>query len=294
MADSYRSTGPGNGRVSARRANFNPLAAHHEAAPPGLDGLSSDDSDAAALVSADLYQMKPFFPGQPKSLSGIALRAFCLGIALAASGIAAAGILLCTDSPIWRVPFFLFALSIFHFLEFWCTAERNTLVAKIDSFLLTANWPSYAIAHSAAFMECAIVSIFFPNRSWTPFGMAPWFLALGLFLTLIGQVVRSVAMLQAGASFNHMVQTRKADSHRLVKSGIYSIFRHPSYFGFFYWGLGTQMVLGNVICFVGYTAVLWLFFSRRIRHEEAKLIEFFKDDYIQYRKNVGTRMPFIA
>lgn len=294
MADSYRSTGPGNGRVSAQRANFNPLAAHHEAAPPGLDGLSSDDSDAPALVSADIYQMKPFFPGQPKSLSGIALRAFCLGIALAVSGIAAAGILLFTDSPIWRVPFFLFALSIFHFLEFWCTAERNTLVAKIDSFLLTANWPSYAIAHSAAFLECAIVSVFFPNRSWMPFGLAPWFLAFGLFLTLIGQVVRSVAMLQAGASFNHMVQTRKADSHRLVKSGIYAIFRHPSYFGFFYWGLGTQMVLGNVICFVGYTAVLWLFFSRRIRHEEAKLIEFFKDDYIQYRKNVGTRMPFIG
>ncbi|KAH7162349.1 Isoprenylcysteine carboxyl methyltransferase family-domain-containing protein [Dactylonectria estremocensis] len=294
MADSDRNIGYASSHVSAQRVNFNPMPAHHGASLSTPYDLSSDDSDAPALVSTDLHLMKPFFSGQPKSLSGIALRAFCLGIALATSGIAMLGILVFTSSPIWRVPFFLFALSIFHFLEFWCTAERNTLVAKIDSFLLTANWPSYAIAHSAAFLECGVVSVFFPNRRWAPFGLSPWILALGLFLTVIGQIVRSVAMFQAGASFNHMVQTRKADSHRLVKTGIYAVFRHPSYFGFFYWGLGSQLVLGNVICFVGYTAVLWLFFSRRIRHEEAKLIEFFKDDYVQYRKNVGTKMPLIG
>ncbi|KAK7428528.1 farnesyl cysteine-carboxyl methyltransferase [Neonectria magnoliae] len=293
MAESPQVTGYTSGHASAQQARFDPLAAHHEAPPPALDYVS-DDSEAPALVPVGLSQMKPFFPGQPKSLSGIALRAFCLGIALAVSGIAMAGILFFTNSPVWRVPFFLFALSTFHFLEFWCTAERNTLVAKIDSFLLTANWPSYAIAHSAAFLECLIISLYFPDRCWAPFGLSPWLLALGLLLTLVGQVVRSAAMLHAGASFNHMVQTKKADSHRLIKSGIYAVLRHPSYFGFFYWGLGTQLVLGNIVCFVGYTAVLWLFFSRRIRHEEAKLIEFFKDDYIQYRKNVGTRMPFIG
>ncbi|KAH6897215.1 Isoprenylcysteine carboxyl methyltransferase family-domain-containing protein [Thelonectria olida] len=271
-------------------SHFNPAAAHH-AAPATTDYPSSDDSEPPALV--DIYSMKPFFPGQPKSLSGIALRAFCLGIALASSAIAMVAILALTTSPIWRVPFFLFALSAFHFLEFWTTAEKNTLVAKVDSFLLTANWPSYAIAHSAAFLECTVVSIFFPNRTWAPFGLGPWLLGLGFFFTIVGQVVRSAAMLHAGKSFNHMVQTKKADSHSLVTTGIYSLFRHPSYFGFFYWGLGTQLVLGNVLCFVGYTAVLWMFFSRRIRHEEAKLVEFFKDDYVEYRKRVGTRMPFI-
>lgn len=240
------------------------------------------------------HPLKPFFPGQPKSLSGIAVRAFCLGITLALSGVAILAILLFTSSPIWRVPFFLFALSVFHFLEFWTTAERNTLVASIDSFLLTANWPSYAIAHSAAFLECTVVSVFFPNRNWAPFGSAPLLLATGLAMVLVGQIVRSAAMFHAGASFNHKVQTRKADTHQLVTTGIYSVFRHPSYFGFFYWGLGTQLVLGNVLCFFAYSAALWLFFSRRVRHEEAKLVEFFKDDYIQYRKRVGTKMPFVG
>lgn len=237
--------------------------------------------------------LKPFFAGQPKSLSGIALRAFCLGIAAAVGAIAAAAVLLFTGSPAWRAPFFLLALAVFHFLEFWTTAEKNTLVASIDSFLLTANWPAYAIAHCAAFLECLLVSLLFPGRSWAPLHSGPVLLALGLAMVAVGQVVRTVAMLEAGASFNHHVQTRKADTHTLVTTGIYGVFRHPSYFGFFYWGLGTQLVLGNVVCFFAYGWVLWTFFNGRINIEERKLVEFFQDDYVQYRRRVGTWLPFI-
>ncbi|WXC62112.1 hypothetical protein SNK03_007974 [Fusarium graminearum] len=282
MAETFQPAG-------ARPVNFSPSAAHHQAA------LSHHDSFPGNSRSLDeLMILKPYFAGQPKSLSGIAMRAFCLGIALASSGIAMTTILVMTSSPAWRVPFFLFSLSAFHFLEFWTTAEKNPLVASIGSFLLTANWPGYAIAHSAAFLECAIVNIIFPERNWAPFGIGSLLLVAGLLMVTVGQYVRSVAMLQAGASFNHHVQTRKKDSHELVTTGIYSIFRHPSYFGFFYWGLGTQLVMGNVLCFFAYAFVLWKFFNIRIKHEEGKLIEFFKDDYVQYRKRVGTKIPFIA
>ncbi|KAI5465506.1 Isoprenylcysteine carboxyl methyltransferase family-domain-containing protein [Mariannaea sp. PMI_226] len=286
-----RFTFPGRGLNS--HVDFNPTADHHaQPLPPRALDYSSDDSEPPVVVS-ELQAIKMLFPGQRKSLSGIALRAFCLGMGLATSAISVLAILVFTNSPIWRVPFFILALSTFHFLEFWTTAERNTRAATIDSFLLTANWPSYAIAHSVAILECTIVSIVFPDRNWVPFGLGPYLLGLGLFLVVIGQMARSTAMMHAGASFNHMVQTRKADSHQLITTGIYSISRHPSYFGFFYWGLGTQLVLGNIVCFVGYTIVLWLFFSRRIKHEEAKLVEFFKDGYVEYRKKTGTMLPFI-
>ena len=270
--------------ATRRSVDSSPSTAH--------DNTPNDFSSHTSLP--ELLALKPFFAGQPKSLSGIALRAFCLGISLALSVVATVAILLLTSSPAWRAPFFLFALSAFHFLEFWTTAERNTLVASIDSFLLTANWPSYAIAHSAAFVECTFVSLVFPSRNWAPFGTGPLLLAIGLLMVLIGQIVRSAAMMHAGASFNHRVQSRKKASHELITTGIYSVFRHPSYFGFFYWGLGTQLVIGNVLCFFAYAAVLWFFFSRRIHHEEAKLVEFFKDDYTQYRKRVGTKIPFIS
>ncbi|KFY44377.1 hypothetical protein V495_03489 [Pseudogymnoascus sp. VKM F-4514 (FW-929)] len=112
-------------------------------------------------------------------------------------------------------------------------------------------------------------------------------LALGLLLVPLGQLVRSLAMVQAGGNFNHIVQARKASTHQLVTSGIYSVSRHPSYFGFFWWGLGTQLVLGNVVCFVGYAGVLWVFFKRRIAGEEEYLVRFFGREYIDYRARTG-------
>lgn len=116
---------------------------------------------------------------------------------------------------------------------------------------------------------------------------------LGLILVVIGQVVRSAAMVQAGPSFNHIVQQTQKQEHILVTTGIYGKLRHPSYFGFFWWGLGTQLVMGNVVCFVAYAAVLWKFFSARIRHEEIFLVKFFGGEYLDYRTNVGTKIPFV-
>lgn len=90
-------------------------------------------------------------------------------------------------------------------------------------------------------------------------------MVLGLGMMIVGQGARSVAMAHAGTSFNHTVQKFKLRGHVLVTGGIYGFLRHPSYFGFFWWALGTQLVLGNVVCLVGYSAVLWRFFMLRIK-----------------------------
>jgi len=87
------------------------------------------------------------------------------------------------------------------------------------------------------------------------------------------------------------------------------MFRHPSYAGFFYWALGTQLVLQNPVSSIAYIIVLWKFFSRRIKGmfailvadawtdfgtaEEKALVQFFGQDYENYRKRVGTKVPFI-
>ncbi|KAL7626598.1 farnesyl cysteine-carboxyl methyltransferase [Parahypoxylon ruwenzoriense] len=244
--------------------------------------------------SAQSSPDRAYFPGQQKSLEGIAIRSFCLGVMLALSVTAVILTLVFTSSPLWRLPFFIGALSTFHFLEFWTTAKYNTPVANIGSFLLTANWPAYAIAHMMASLECLTTKLLFPNRSWAPLYSGHFILLCGFIMVIGGQFVRSAAMVQAGQSFNHTVQYRKKDSHNLVTTGLYSFLRHPAYFGFFYWGIGTQMVLGNPFCFVGYTIVLWQFFSKRVRHEEALLVRFFGDEYINYKNKVGTLMPFVG
>lgn len=255
-----------------------------------LPTLSPSAPSAFEAYSPD----RPYLPGQPKSLSGIALRAFCLGIALTVGTTGTLVLLLGTSSPLWRLPFFLTALSTFHFLEFWTTARYNTREAEVSSFLLTANWPAYAIAHTTASLECLIANLLFPGRTWFPFHLSPLVTLTGIGLVVIGQVVRSAAMVQAGPSFNHIVQQTQKREHILVTTGIYGKLRHPSYFGFFWWGLGTQLAMGNVVCFVGYAAVLWRFFSSRIRHEEVFLVKFFGDEYVDYRRRVGTKIPFVT
>lgn len=280
-----------NGSANSRRGPTpNGLIPPHESedtVPTLVD--SSEDPSFAVLSSvpassspsyADIHAFeKQYYPGQPISLSSIASHAFALGITLGISA-SLSIYLLAHSSLFWRPAFFVAVLGLFHFLEFWTTARYNTKEAKVASFLLSQNGSAYTIAHTAATIESLIsclCSTYFPVPNqlslylfprWTtpltPDWVTPLTITAGLLLIAAGQAVRSIAMVQAGSNFNHIVQARKATSHRLVTSGIYSVFRHPSYFGFFWWGLGTQLVLGNVVCLAGYAAVLWLFFKRRI------------------------------
>jgi protein-S-isoprenylcysteine O-methyltransferase len=208
-----------------------------------------------------------FFPNGKRSLAGIALRAFCLGNA-AVLGLAFAIICAKLESRLWRPFAFLVALSVFHFLEFYVTAAYNTPVAMVSSFLLT-NGDQYRQAHTMALIETVVTSYFFPG--WQARFHSPIVIALGVVMIVVGQAVRSTAMAQAGTNFNHTVQSKKNDGHELVTTGLYTYFRHPSYFGFFWWGVGTQVMLGNAFCSLAYAGILWYFFSRRIARKSALL-----------------------
>jgi len=236
---------------------------------------------------------KQYFPGQRRSLSGIASRAFVLGFVFSTCLIFTTLILALTTSSLWLIPVFLAALSLFHFLEFWTTARYNTPEARVSSYLLSSNGSAYNLAHTAAILECLFTNIFFPDRRWLPSSLTTGLVFVGMVMMVVGQVVRSAAMVQAGTNFNHVVQHRRTNEHHLVTTGLYYYLRHPSYFGFFYWGLGTQLVLSNMICFTAYAFVLWSFFSSRISGEEELLIAFFDDDYIRYRRSTNVWIPFI-
>jgi protein-S-isoprenylcysteine O-methyltransferase len=100
-------------------------------------------------------------------------------------------------------------------------------------------------------------------------------------------------MFYAAANFNNIVQTEKVEGHSLVKTGPYSISRHPSYFGWFLWSTGTQLVLSNPICYFLWFLACYLFFSERIEDEEKYLIKIFGDDYIDYALKTPIGIPFV-
>ena len=65
---------------------------------------------------------------------------------------------------------------------------------------------------------------------------------IGLALCIGGEILRKAAMFTAKRNFNHVVQSQKSEDHELVTHGVYGLCRHPSYAGWFYWSIGTQVL----------------------------------------------------
>ena len=184
---------------------------------------------------------------------------------------------------------FLAAQAVFHLLEFTFNARFHPGKLSTNDFLLP--WQ-----HSDAFLYAFIAAML---EYWIEFFVAPslkqhtWLLVLSLVLVATMQTLRTVAMHTAASNFTHQIAEQKTDSHQLVTHGVYAWLRHPSYCGWFWWAIGTQMLLANPLCVIGYAVAAWRFFDDRIQYEEQTLREYFGADYVAYSKKVGTGIPFI-
>ncbi|KAF9913388.1 hypothetical protein BX616_010092 [Lobosporangium transversale] len=254
-------------------------------------GLSSNSSTSTTLNQAHkvLRSQVPesitdirLFDGE-NTPQNIAVYGFGLGTLFGASLILASLV----ETSIPQFWLFLAALAIFHAFEYIAIALFNPTKLTLDSFLLNHS-PEYTMATIGGVTEFLIELYFFPQlKTWG------WLNKVGLIIVVIGQAARTLAMFSAKSNFSHYVEFYKEEHHVLVTDGIYSLLRHPSYFGFYYWALGSQLMMMNPICFVGYGAVLHYFFSDRIFQEEQLLIRFFGQDYRDYKAKTKTGLPFI-
>lgn len=182
---------------------------------------------------------------------------------------------------------YILLLSFFHFSEFVSVGFFNPTQLTFDSFLLNHSieyGAALVISLSEYFIEC----YFFPALKYNIY-----LIIIGFIISSGGEFFRKAAMYTAKTNFNHIISTQRISKHVLVKHGVYSICRHPSYVGWFYWSIGTQILLSNPICFIGYTAAAWKFMQERIEYEEFHLLQFFGSDYQNYMSKVGTGIPFI-
>lgn len=208
--------------------------------------------------------------------------AHLLGVVLAT------GIQLLQFDHINYLGMYMIVLAFFHLSEYIVTSIHNPTTLQLDSFLINHSL-EYVIAAIASWIEYAIEYYYWPYMK--SYFFVSWF---GIVLIICGEMLRKLAMLTAMSNFTHHVQFYKRHNHQLVTSGVYRFFRHPSYVGWFYWSIGTQLLLCNPICAVAYMAASWMFFRERIICEEQNLVHFFGQDYINYQKEVGTGLPFIS
>lgn len=232
------------------------------------------------------FKKLPSYKNFKESDRGIIVRAFLLGI-LTLFG----WYLYKRTSTIQNFGIYLSILSFFHFSEFFFTAISNPQNLGIRSFLIDHS-AEYHVAALAAVFEYFICRWLFPGLKQSSTGLS-FFNCLGVLICFGGETFRKLAMLTCGTNFNHLVEYKDRKDHELVTEGVYGISRHPSYVGWAYWAVGTQLILGNFLCLFGYAYVTFWFFSERIPDEEKTLIRKFGDKYIEYKKKVPIGLPFI-
>ncbi|XP_014212715.1 protein-S-isoprenylcysteine O-methyltransferase [Copidosoma floridanum] len=217
------------------------------------------------------------------SLYSISARAFFLGFVICLG----LSIDLASE-PTWKI-FGVYAsvLSTFHFTEFLSVASTNPVASSSDTYIINHSF-AYTVAALASWIEYFFERYYFPIIKQNL-----WISLVGIIMCATGEIIRKTAIYTAQHNFNHIVQNTKSNNHSLVTHGIYNICRHPSYVGWFYWSIGTQLILQNPLCLTTYTIISWRFFKERITIEESSLLKFFGSSYIVYQSKVGTGLPFI-
>ncbi|ELU16074.1 hypothetical protein CAPTEDRAFT_223498 [Capitella teleta] len=212
----------------------------------------------------------------------VAIRGLLLGLVFGLSWW-----LILSDATARLFGWYLGVLSFFHWSEYFSTALSNPRNLSLESYLLDHS-REY---HMAAFASCA--EFFLEFWLWPGMKHPGWISYFGLILVTGGEVLRKLAMVTASSNFNHYVRHVREEGHVLITHGIYGFSRHPAYVGWFYWSIGSQIMLCNPLCAVAYTIVSWKFFNFRIVDEEITLLNFFGEEYLDYQKRVGTGLPFI-
>ncbi|VEL15115.1 unnamed protein product, partial [Protopolystoma xenopodis] len=198
-------------------------------------------------------------------------RASGLGFAFAIGAylVFCSNVFLSESKVLWCFGLYVCVISFFHWSEFFFASLFYSKTASIDLYMLNHS-PEYLAAAACSIFEHwvgSFIRYFFLTNYCAP----AWLNLLGLFICIGGETLRKAAIITASTNFNHHVQFYKRQDHELVTYGVYSCFRHPAYVGWFYWSLGTQILLANPICTIAYPIAAYRFFDERIFIEEASL-----------------------
>jgi protein-S-isoprenylcysteine O-methyltransferase len=110
-----------------------------------------------------------------------------------------------------------------------------------------------------------------------------------LFTMLAGLGLRVWAVLTLGRYFTWFISLR--EDHKVIRNGPFRFIRHPAYCGAWILFVSTLLFLhawyGAALSFV----VQFFAYARRIRYEEALMIDRLGEDYRSYRREVKAMVP---
>lgn len=114
--------------------------------------------------------------------------------------------------------------------------------------------------------------------------------AVCLLVCLFGLLIRAITIGHTSANTSGR-NTKSQIAEKLNTSGIYSIVRHPLYFGNFFMMLGVAMFSHHVWSVVVFALAFWLYYERIMFAEEAFLRKKFGKDYVNWANHTPAFFP---
>lgn len=118
-----------------------------------------------------------------------------------------------------------------------------------------------------------------------------WLFYPGIFLMVIGILVRQWAILTLGQFFTFTLGVQK--DQKVVDHGPYRFARHPSYLGMTMTVVGIGVALRSLGGIIAILILYCIAIGYRIHVEEKFLVAELGDEYIQYMKRTKRLIPFI-
>jgi protein-S-isoprenylcysteine O-methyltransferase Ste14 len=113
----------------------------------------------------------------------------------------------------------------------------------------------------------------------------------GTIITLLGLGFAVWARVHLGKYWSSMPAIRV--DHKLIRTGPYSVVRHPIYTGILFGFAGTAIIIGDLLALVAFFLILATYLWK-IWMEEKYLQEEFGDAYARYKKEVPALIPLLV
>jgi len=152
---------------------------------------------------------------------------------------------------------------------------------------------SFFIGRAAFSATCFLIIVdwFWIRKHWAPLEWSWVWVVAGAAITLAGETIRVVSIRTLGRFFTRKV--RLHSNQKVIRAGIYSRVRHPSYAGLMTVLLGHITVFASAIGYALFVVAVIPTMLNRIRVEEIAMREELGEEYDAYRRETRKLIPFV-
>ena len=191
---------------------------------------------------------------------------------------------------VWPYARVLWPTYIWAFAPEWGIIRRGYEGAKHedskDSGSVRVLMAGPGLALTAAFALAFVKAWRFPGRAQIPL------FAIGVTMILLGSLLRRYCWRTLGEYFTGDVQAR-ADQP-VIRSGPYSLVRHPSYTAGMMMFIGIGVALGSWFSFLLVTLATIAAYGYRVSVEERALLGTIGEPYAKYMRERKRFIPFVV